>query len=759
MSMLRNRVYYRVKPFIPQSLRTALRRRFASRLRDSVANIWPIMPGSERPPESWPGWPEGKKFALVLTHDVESAVGLRKCRELMQLEMEFGFRSSFNFVPEADYRVPCELREELTQNGFEVGIHDLKHDGRLYQSRREFSHRAARINRYLTDWRAVGFRSAFMLHKLDWLHELDVEYDASTFDTDPFEPQPEGRHTIFPLWIPRPITLNSHLAMAGSILNYSRNGYVELPYTLPQDSTLFLLLREKTPDIWQRKLDWIAGHGGMALGITHPDYMAFSGKPSDKAGEYPVELYKRFLEHVRSKYVGEYWHALPREIAAHVFEAEKIARVQGRTQAEPICPRFSSSVEDLGNGKLNGRPKDSSLRRLRGKRAAVLLFSYYPADPRPRRAAEALAREGVVIDLICLQKNQEEPRREIINGVSVLRLPLRRRRGGKITYVSQYSAFILRSFAYLTFRSMIRRYDFVHVHNMPDVLVFSALVPKALGAKIILDLHDPVPELMQTIFELPEKSFSVRLLKRLEKWSIGFSDLVLTVNLACKKIYSSRGCPPEKIKVVLNSPEDDIFRFQTPTVQTTNGENLTKPFVILYHGSLVRRNGFDLAVDALESARKSIPTARLMVCGERSSFFEEVMESVQKRGLQENVEYLGVKDRRQVVEAINNCDLGIIPNHRNTFTEINTPTRIFECLALGKPVIAPRTQGIRDYFGDGDLIFFQVGDANDLARQIEFAFTNPNEVGRIIERGQQVYLAHKWSREKSNLLNSIGELL
>src|SRR5438552_10342148 len=259
--------------------------------------------------------------------------------------------------------------------------------------------------------------------------------------------------------------------------------------------------------------------------------------------------------------------------------------------------------------------------------------------------------EGVTVDLVCLQSNQDEPRREIVNGVNVFRIPMKRHRGGKTRYIGQYSSFILRSFVHLAFRSAIRPYEFVHVHNMPDVLVFSALVPKAFGANVILDLHDPMPELMQAIFELPAKSFSVRLLKRLEKWSIGFADLVLTVNLTCKKIYTSRSCPPEKINVVLNSPEDDIFRFQTPSSQVSNGEKPAKPFVILYHGSLVPRNGFDLAVDALETAKKSVPGARLMVCGERSSFFDEVMESARKRGLQENVKYLGVKNRRQVVET------------------------------------------------------------------------------------------------------------
>src|ERR1700745_1790721 len=207
--MLRNRLYYRLKPFIPQSVQTAVPRRIAFRLLDRIGNVWPIAPGSERRPEGWPGWPENKKFALVLTHDVESAVGLRKCRKLMQLEMELGFRSSFNFVPEGDYRVPGELREELTDDGFEVGIHDLKHDGHLVASHRGFKRRAVRINTYAREWGASGFRSGFMLRNLDWLHDLDVQYDASTFDTDPFEPQPDGCHTIFPFWVPR---LNSNFA-------------------------------------------------------------------------------------------------------------------------------------------------------------------------------------------------------------------------------------------------------------------------------------------------------------------------------------------------------------------------------------------------------------------------------------------------------------------------------------------------------------------------------------------------------------------
>lgn len=291
------------------------------------------MPGSERPPENWPGWPEEKKFAVVLTHDVESKEGLSKCLSLMQLEVDLGFRSSFNFIPEGGYRVPIELREDLAASGFEVGIHDLKHDGRLFASRRQFKRRAAQINHYIREWGASGFRSGFMLHNLDWLHDLEVRYDASTFDTDPFEPQPEGRHTIFPFWVPRPAAPDSLLSMP----NGFHDGYVELPYTLPQDSTLFLLLREQSTDIWERKLDWIAQHGGMALVIVHPDYVSFDDESN--ASKYPAALYKKFLRWVRKKYADAYWNPLPTEVAKFVDSLR-----QGPTDLSQPSPVSSCSM-------------------------------------------------------------------------------------------------------------------------------------------------------------------------------------------------------------------------------------------------------------------------------------------------------------------------------------------------------------------------------------------------------------------------------
>jgi glycosyltransferase involved in cell wall biosynthesis len=710
------------------------------------------MPGSERPPDNWSGWPEGKKFALVLTHDVEGSPGLRNCRKLMQREIDLGFRSSFNFIPEGEYSVPYDLREELAGNGFEVGIHDLRHDGRLFASRREFSRKAGRINNYLRDWNAAGFRSGFMLHKLDWLHELDIEYDTSTFDTDPFEPQPEGRHTIFPFWVAHRNA--SHASRGTHYSGDSRAGYVELPYTLPQDSTLFILLRERTIDIWIRKVDWIAANGGMVLVDTHPDYMAFDPN-SGRRNEYSVKLYEEFLRYLQSRYGRDYWHALPREVAAHV--------TRQRAAIAPADPeRRVTTAAVLGSKPLQTALVSRALEnrwRLRGKRAAVLLFSYYPADPRPLRAAEALAAEGIAVDLFCLQQSSADAKQEKINGVNVFRVPISRQRGGKARYIRQYTAFIASAFITLARRSLRQRYDLIHVHNMPDVLVFSALVPKLLGAKVILDLHDPMPELMQSIYRIPEDSVSVRFLKNLEKWSISFADAVLTVNLACKKIYSGRSCPPEKITVVMNTPDEGVFPAVPPPANLHRNGNPARPFTILYHGSLVPRNGFDLAVDAVDRVRTRIPEIQLLVCGERTAFFDAIMDSVRKRDIEPFVHHLGMKNRREIVEIIGECDLGIIPNHRNLFTEINTPTRIFEYLAIGKPVIAPKARGVLDYFERDDLVFFELGDAADLARQIEYVYFHPGEVQETVRRGQQVYLAHRWNAEKLNLLRVASELV
>jgi glycosyltransferase involved in cell wall biosynthesis len=385
----------------------------------------------------------------------------------------------------------------------------------------------------------------------------------------------------------------------------------------------------------------------------------------------------------------------------------------------------------------------------------MVTFSAYPGDPRPRRAVDAFVNEGISVDLICLG-DEKAPRRETSGQISVFRIPIIHRRGGKLSYAYQYCAFILASAGILALRCLRRRYDLVYVHNMPDILVLSSLVPKALGAKVILDMHDPMPELMTTIFNLGKDSLSVRLMKRLEKWSMARANLVVTVNVACKRIFALRSCPAEKIGVVMNSPDEEIFPFRLPRLRTAEN-TATKPFVIMYHGSLVERNGLDLAVDAL--ALVAVPTAELRIYGHKTPFLDRVMDKAHSKGLQDRVHYLGPRRLEDLVREIENSDVGVIPNQRSAFTEINTPTRIFEYLALGKPVIAPRAGGICDYFDDRSLVFFELGNVEDLARRIEYVFSHPNEVIEIVKRGQEVHREHNWPKERHRLTGLVAGIL
>jgi glycosyltransferase involved in cell wall biosynthesis len=294
---------------------------------------------------------------------------------------------------------------------------------------------------------------------------------------------------------------------------------------------------------------------------------------------------------------------------------------------------------------------------------------------------------------------------------------------------------------------------------MPDILVLSSLIPKALGAKVVLDLHDPMPELMMTIFDVSQGSKSVQLLKRLEKWSIARADLVITVNAACKRIFSTRSCRPEKIAVVMNAPDGEIFPFRAVRSEPPTYQARKNRFVIMYHGSLVERNGLDVAIDAFSRVREAVPTAELRIFGANTPFLERMMEAARNKNLYESVRYLGSRRLEDLVTEIENCDLGLIPNHRNAFTEINTPTRIFEYLALAKPVIAPSTPGILDYFSEESLLFFEPGNPGDLAQQIEYAFSHPREVQEIVRRAQQVFLEHTWDRERQTLLGRVSAIL
>ena len=704
--LFRNRLYYFLKPLIPSSFRMSVRRHFAVSRRREAAGVWPIAPGSEREPDGWSGWPGGKKFSLVLTHDVEGKAGLDKCQKLMQLEIELGFRSSFNFIPEGSYATPSELRQELAQNGFEVGVHDLKHNGRLFDSRAGFRRRSAQINRYLADWGAVGFRSGFMLHELDWLHDLDIQYDLSTFDTDPFEPQPEGRNTIFPFWVPRRGTLNSQL------LTLSQ-GYAELPYTLPQDSTLFLVLREPNPQIWLSKLDWIAEHGGMALLNVHPDYIRFEGEPeSDQT--YPVAHYRRFLEYVGQRYQSRFWQALPKEVADFVTRHDR--RPVGR----------------------------------RPLRVGMVTHSYYESDNRVTRYAEALAARGDQVDVFSLRRTPELPVQETIRGVNVLRIQDRfgKNERSKLGYLWPLLRFLKTSAARLKQSHSDEPYDIFHIHNVPDFMIFAAWrSKKQTGTPILLDIHDIVPEFFASKFRLPEKGLLYSLLRWMERTSAVMANHVIIANHLWLDKYAVRTGTADRCSVFINNVDTTIF---TPRPR----QRLDDKLIIIFPGGLQWHQGVDIAIRAFQRVKTELPNAEFHIYGDGNARDSLVSLSAEL-GLQESVKFFRPLSVREIANVMADADLGVVPKRADSFGNEAYSTKIMEFMAVGVPVVISATKVDRFYFDDSVARFFESGNAEALAHEMLDLLRNPGQRSEIAARAAEYVAENCWERRKADYLSLV----
>jgi glycosyltransferase involved in cell wall biosynthesis/peptidoglycan/xylan/chitin deacetylase (PgdA/CDA1 family) len=696
--MLVNDVYYQAKPFIPWPVRIGLRRLRARYKRATSANVWPIDEQAGSTPASWPGWPDGKRFAVVLTHDVESEKGCARVRQLMDLELKYGFKSSFYFVPEGHQT--CEgMRDTVAGAGFELGVHGLEHDGKLYGSKRIFAAKAVRIREYLQRWNAVGFRSPFMQHRLGWLHQLGVQYDASTFDADPFEPEADGMRTIFPFWVP----------------DVSGGGYVELPYTLIQDFNLFIVLRERNIDVWTKKLDWIAEHGGMALLNTHPDYMCFEGTRA--RDEYPVRYYEEFLSYIREKYEGQFWSGVARDVNQHY--------------------RASAPV---------------SLRNTR-RRICMVAYAGYAVDNRVRRYAETLARQGDKVDVIAVSCSGEQVGVEEMNGVTVHKV-----QGPKVNehkawrYAYNALRFFMKSSALLARLHARNRYDLIHVHNMPDFLVFSAWYPKLAGAKVILDIHDIVPELFVSKFKGNKNGVVCAVLRQLEKASAAFSDHVIVSNDIWHKKLISRSVAEAKCSVVLNHVDPVIF-YRRP--RTRNDGKV----VVIFHGSFQRHQGLDIAVEAFARIRTTVPNAELHLYGDLgTSAAADLGRLAQSLGLNGN---LKVHDRvpiDKIPDIIANADIGVVPKRADSFGNEAYSTKIMEFMSQGVPVVISRTAIDSFYFDDTAVRFFPSGNSQAMANAMLDVLHDERLRTTLIAKGLEYVERNCWERHKCGYLNLVTSL-
>lgn len=693
------KLYYLVKPILPWRLRIGLRRWRAERRRRIFSDVWPIDPGSASVPRNWPGWPDGKRFGLILTHDVEGKRGFERVPRLVELTQKYGFRSCFNFVPVGEYQLTPAMLDLLDRSGFEAGVHGLEHDGKLYSSPKQFAANAAQIREIMDRWGTVGFRSPLMQHRLGWVHELGAEYDCSTFDVDPFEPEPDGMRTIFPFWVPAP----------------GNRGFLELPYTLIQDFNLFKVLGEESIDVWKRKLDWLAEHGGMALINTHPDYMCMNGKP--RRDEYPASRYEEFLSYVRDNYADQFWHGLPRDLARY------------------YCAQLP--------------PASRNTRR----RICMVAYSGYETDGRIRRYAEALARRGDMVDVIALEGLSSGHKTTTLNGVTVHHV-LRRDRSesGHWGFASQMLRFLLRASVALTRLHAQNRYDVVHIHNMPDFLVFAAWYPKLTGARLILDVHDLVPELFANKFPSRLKRLYVAGLRLAEKLSVRFVDHVIVSNHLWRETLVARSVRPDRCSVVVNLPDPEIFTRRPRTRQDDR-------FIVLFPGSFQWHQGLDIGIKAFAEFKKCVPEAEFHLYGsEDDKLTMPLRRLIHDLGLDASVIIHGLEPLDKVVDIIANADLGVVPKRADSFGNEAYSTKIMEFMSQGVPVVVSRTKIDSYYFDDETVRFFTSGDTAAMAEAMCQVARDRTLRESLIAHGLAYVQHHGWNTKRQEYLDLIDRL-
>jgi glycosyltransferase involved in cell wall biosynthesis/cellulose synthase/poly-beta-1,6-N-acetylglucosamine synthase-like glycosyltransferase len=387
--------------------------------------------------------------------------------------------------------------------------------------------------------------------------------------------------------------------------------------------------------------------------------------------------------------------------------------------------------------------KQNTHRRILGSRICIIRHYYYPEDPRGRREAEALAEAGHHVDVLAL-RNAGEPATEVINGVHVRRLPVKHYRGSLFHYAYEYGAFFLLSCLVLTWRFIRHRYDVVQVNSLPDFLVFAGLPCKLFRARLVLDMHECTPELYCTKYSVTPDHPIVRVLAWIEQRSLAFADQVITCTPQQRSVFASRGTPPGKIAVVLNAANSAVFRPRTcePELWQPGGR-----FELVAHGLIVQRYGLDTMVQAVALLEQEIPGIVLHVYG-KGDYLPEMQALACRLGVADRVVAHGFVPEEELLEGIARAHVGVVAAKRDSFRNLTHTQKMYEYVAMHKPVVIAETPAIRTHFDDSCFQFFASDDAEDLARALCELYHNPTRALEMVESSSRRYRAYAWEAQR-----------
>jgi glycosyltransferase involved in cell wall biosynthesis len=382
-------------------------------------------------------------------------------------------------------------------------------------------------------------------------------------------------------------------------------------------------------------------------------------------------------------------------------------------------------------------------------RVAIIRQNYI-YEPMVQREAEALVAAGFDVEVMCM-RDAGRPHRIVVNGVTVTSLPLSQHKGSKARYAFNYGCFFMLAAGTLTLRHIRRPYAVVQANSMPDFLVFAAILPKLLGSRVIAYMHEPTPELAETLFG---PGLLTRILGRIEQWSLRFADHAITVTDQLKQRYVDRGAAPDRITVVLNCVDPAaMLAGWNPAPVPARAE-----FIIVCHGSVEDRYGQDTIVEAAALLRDEIPDLRVVLTG-RGSQIPELLAAIAAQGLQHVVRFEGWVSSHRLNDILHSADVGIVAQKASPYSHLVQTNKMVDYWIFGLPVIASRLRAVSELYDDDVIEYFEPGDAVALAAAIRRLRDDPDRRAKLAHNGEVAHERNGWATQRAVYLGVFNAIL
>lgn len=387
----------------------------------------------------------------------------------------------------------------------------------------------------------------------------------------------------------------------------------------------------------------------------------------------------------------------------------------------------------------------------RRPRVLIVTHSYYLRDTRPRRHAEALLDAGFDVDVLCC-RDEGEPATETHRGVTIRRLPFRRERGGKIRYLFEYASFIVAAAATIAAMHLRRRYRVVWILSIPNAMVFTGIVPRLMGAPVVVDVRDPMPEFFQSKYGLSPRSALYRALLAEERLSLRFASHVVTVHQPLLDALLRTGVDRKRTSVVMNAPD---LRLLEPLDRSLRDPD---DRTVLYAGTIAARYGVDVALESVAALQTQIPRIRLRLVGD-GDLVPALQARARALGIADRISFDGPVPLPEIPPIVAQCWVGVQAHRLDPLMRFSTSTKVLEWCALGLPVIVSRTEGVTHFFNDDELSFVQPGSVEDLSARLLELHKDPQAAAERAARARVAALEKfDWDREKDTLITLVRRL-